>query len=323
MFLTMSTTRNPVVLRSIGVLAAMPSGMALLLHVGGFASLHTIAIWAFLPSLLLLLWVGRLSSSVRDSMIVGAVGGLLGTFGYDLFRVPFMLMGKRVFAPISAYGVWLLDGDRSTALTELAGWSYHFSNGITFGIMYALVATRRSWKWAILWGLALETIVVVSPFADAFALRGAYGALAIAYAGHLAYGYPLGRVVERPARLLEWLRAMPKGAVVFVGGLVLLGVLLPLFQVQTSEPAMTFTATDGHLTPSWLRLSESGPISVLNPGTSLLTVHNHSTGTDYTIAPGETQELNLAEPGIVQLSLTGEGRTRSSFVIVEPVFRQR
>ena len=74
----------------------------------------------------------------------------MGTIGYDLFRLPFVASGLRVLAPIDSYGVLLLDAHTSSPLSGFAGWVYHFSNGIGFGIAYAAVALgRRRWYWAV------------------------------------------------------------------------------------------------------------------------------------------------------------------------------
>jgi hypothetical protein len=48
----------------------------------------------------------------RRAMTAGALGGLVGTAGYDLFRVPFVYgLGLGLLAPIDSYGVLLLDAD--------------------------------------------------------------------------------------------------------------------------------------------------------------------------------------------------------------------
>ena len=67
-------------------------------------------------------------AGLQAVLVTGTVGGLVGTIGYDLFRVPFVASGLRVLAPIDSYGVLLLDARTSSPLSGFAGWVYHFSN---------------------------------------------------------------------------------------------------------------------------------------------------------------------------------------------------
>lgn len=65
---------------------------------------------------------------------------LLGPIGYDVFRVPFeVLGGLRLLAPIDSDGVLLLDAARRPRPRVWPGWSFHFANGIGFG--------NRSWHF--------------------------------------------------------------------------------------------------------------------------------------------------------------------------------
>ena len=165
--------------------------------------------WWFLatgvPAVVVLAALGSVTrrdhtSWVRVALVAGVLGGLLGTAGYDLFRIPFVLDGRRLFAPIESYGVLLTDARSSSNLTDLAGWSYHVVNGVGFGIAYAAVMVGRRWWWGIGWGLALETATLVTPFADAYALRGNWDVIAIAYAAHVPYGAAVGWAAQDAGR---------------------------------------------------------------------------------------------------------------------------
>jgi hypothetical protein len=168
------------------------------------------------PSILLLCsivwWATRDGERprLRLAVVAGTVGGLLGTFGYDVFRLPFHLFGLRLLTPIDSYGVLLLGADRSNDLTGLAGWLYHVSNGVGFGIAYGVVALGRRWWWGVLWAMVLETATIATPFVGTYGLRGRWVIIGIAYAAHVAYGVPLGRWVERASvrvpQLLELTR---------------------------------------------------------------------------------------------------------------------
>jgi hypothetical protein len=152
-------------------------------------------------------WARRAGDDdLRLRLRAGLLGGVWGTIGYDLVRVPFHLAGQNPFVPIRAYGVWLLGASASSPLTDAVGILYHASNGIAFAWLYAIVALRRHWGWAVVWALALESGAVVTSFGDVFAIRAVYGALALAYAAHVFYGAPLGRVCAHPERALASVR---------------------------------------------------------------------------------------------------------------------
>ncbi len=314
-------------LRCVVFLACIPSGGALLAKVYGVSQLQTVVLWLFVPGIVLIAGIYHYAHKphpeISQAIFVGAVGGLIGTFGYDLIRIPFLLMGQRVFAPISAYGVWLLDAGISSRFTEAAGWAYHFSNGITFGIMYALWMRNKHPGWAILWGLALETIAVVSPFADIFALRQAYGALGIAYLGHVAYGAPLGWLTSNWDRVADWHGEQPLLAKNFALLIAILALLSPIFNPrrialdQSAQPN-SFIVQETKLNPDWLQIEKNNAISISNPGENTVKIVQKP-DKNYTLMPAATISLPFPNSGIYQIYVEREGRTKSSFVIVEPV----
>lgn len=90
--------------RAACLLACIPSGAALLAKVYGIASMRLVTFAAAAPCYVGLIgaWIwGRRSGreSVATALAIGFAGGLLGTVGYDLIRVPMHLAGQRVFAP--------------------------------------------------------------------------------------------------------------------------------------------------------------------------------------------------------------------------------
>jgi len=217
----------------------------------------------------------------RAAIVAGALGGLIGTLGYDFFRVPFIFLGGfRLLAPIESYGVLLLDAETSSGLTDFAGWSYHFANGIGFGVAYALVAARRSWRWAVLWGLLLESAVVFSPFANTYALvtddQIKWTPITIAYLAHIPYGIALGLLAQRPeATLAEARRAVgplrAPVAVAVVATLLVLAIwhrpLLPDDAVDRGHAVAAGPSAiilDGEFRPSWLRVPAEACATIQN-----------------------------------------------------------
>jgi hypothetical protein len=281
------------------------------------------------PSLALLAATGvatARSSAYRGlhtALVVGAFGGLLGTFAYDLFRIPFLLAGYRLLAPIDSYGVLILGAESSGPWTGLFGWIFHFGNGVGFGITYAVIAAGRRWQWALLWGLAIETLAVASPVAGLYALRGP-GLLAIAYGGHLAYGVVLGPLVAHPERTMRQLREISAHTV----GYAMLTVLVALVAWQnpflTPAPVRAGEQVDsgpsaivlnGRFQPEWLRVPGNGCVSLRNEdAVSYVLVDAFGSPT---IEPGKITRACFATGSAVLRVRTSPAPYSGGFVIVD------
>jgi hypothetical protein len=261
----------------------------------------------------------RLATALR----VGTIGGLVGTIGYDLFRVPFVLAGYRVLAPIDSYGVLLLGADSSSGWTGFAGWSFHFANGIGFGIAYACVALGRRWYWAVAWALVLETVTLVTPFAGIYGIRGKVGLIVIAYAAHLAYGAPLGRMVEHAGRTVQQLQQVSRYAV--AQALWLLVVALFLWQRPFTVPARVAAGravapgasaivVHGRMSPAWLRVAPGGCAVIRNDDPAPYRLQG-TRGTPQ-LDPATPTRVCFDKPGIHRLKTSGVAYS-GGFVIVD------
>lgn len=132
---------------------------------------------------------GRRELAAR--MLAGLWAGAFATAAYDLVRVPLAMSGIPVFKAISYFGTVILGQQRPDLASELAGWSYHLSNGIGFGLMYAVLVVRPRWWTAALWGLFLEAAMLATPYAEIFGYRYTQGFLAITLGSHVVYGLAL------------------------------------------------------------------------------------------------------------------------------------
>jgi hypothetical protein len=266
--------------------------------------------------------------SVQVALAAGALGGLLGTLGYDLFRVPFVAAGMRLFAPIESYGVLLLGAATSSRWTDLAGWAYHFANGIGFGVAYAAVALGRHWGWGVLWGLILESATLVTPFADAYALRGQWSAIGVAYAAHVPYGLALGVVVQRAARWRS--PAMSPIPVSWAFAALALGLLLwhqpfrgpaalpPAPPAPPLAPGPAAAVRQGRLVPEWLRVAPGGCATIVNQDAEAYTLSGPpgAPAGAPRLGPGAVTRVCFDTPGVHRLR-TSDLPYSGGFAIVD------
>src|SRR5262249_119083 len=120
-------------------------------------------------------------------LLIGATAGLVAAVAYDVFRLPFVFAREwqltsvvppmNLFKGFPPFGAMILGealGQSSYPLAaHLVGWTYHFSNGLTFGVMYvALIgdARRRSWWWAVLLATGLELGMLLTPYPRFFGI---------------------------------------------------------------------------------------------------------------------------------------------------------
>ncbi len=305
---------------------------SLLAWVYGLGSFRTWFLLVSVPGQLAMVVLAVLATRRHDRdelrvlLMAGVVGGLLGTLGYDLFRVPFVMAGLRVLAPIDSYGVLAAGATSSSAWTGLLGWSYHFSNGIGFGIAYAMLAPRRHWGWGIAWALLLETATVVSPFASQYALRTEDGfklvPIAIAYAAHVPYGYALGRVVQRPDGWARDIRRLGGLAVPTMLALVAVGLALWLRPWSPSPDAEAGRALDEgpsalivgqRFEPEWLRTRVGGCVTFDNRDDEAYEIA--APGVVASVPPGRS-EVCFLEAGVHRVRTTDEPYA-GGFVIVD------
>ena len=145
---------------------------------------------------------GQQSSSrfISDRVIAGAASGLVATVAYDIAR-PILVWGLRVhFAPFRAHPIFgsLITGrPRDSVLAIGVGWTYHFWNGVAFGVILALVRPRSTWRAGLLWALVLQgSMMAIYPKLLNVRLNNP-GFLASSVVGHGLYGVVLGTSLHR------------------------------------------------------------------------------------------------------------------------------
>lgn len=316
--------------------ASFASIAILLLHLSGWLPMNQGAMFVFAPACLAMAIVLVSAKKQDDQLLlqqlrVGLIGGLWGTVGYDLFRVPFHLLGLNPFAPIYAYGMWFCGQPDSSVLTDSVGYIYHLSNGITFGWIYSLLMFKRNWAWAVGWALLLETLAVVTVFGLVFSLRNYSGVVILAYVAHLFYGVPLGVACQYPEQtdayhlkaihMPTWLQPASWCLLALLVGMGIwfTNATLPIFD-RASPAANEIRITKSQLVPGWSNIEANSVVTIKNDAANAHTVLIRPPGTvddaeiiKMKIEPATQMEYSFQETGIYQIGIENSP-IRSVFV---------
>lgn len=283
----------------------------------GLAIIFAIAVWSRRPG-------GRPTLAV--AITAGVLGGLAATIAYDVVRLPFLTVGYRLFAPISSYGLLMTGASHSDRATEILGWFYNFSNGIGFGVAYAMLFLGRRWWWAIPWALWLETMTVVTPYAGVYGLAGHLDIIALAFGAHVFYGIALGKVCERAGR---WRSAgdafLPPGRTLIAVVLILVALGQPWLSSPgiaevAALPAPAVVVHDGRFEPEWTRLGVGDCLTVVNRDAVDYRLSYPMGASDLTSAA--SARYCFTEAGIKRVQLNGAPYS-GGFVIVDPALQPR
>ena len=200
--------------RCLVFLLAASSIACLLFDFYGLCPMRIFTPFIFLPAVLALFLIAWLDRRRGDgqlwrAVLIGLFAGLLAAVAYDIFRLPFVFAKEwglsgivppmKLFKVFPRFGAMILgqpieQPSYSTA-AQILGWTYHFSNGATFGVMYiAMIGNpaRRHWSWAVLMALALELGMLLTPYPHAFGIAVTTQFIIITIAAHSIFGLGLG-----------------------------------------------------------------------------------------------------------------------------------
>ena len=97
-----------------------------------------------------------------------------------------------------------LEQDSYTLGTHVLGWAYHFSNGMTFGIMFiALIGdtTRRGMAFTIIAGVIMATVLeagmLFSPYTQFFGIHLTATFVVVTLTAHLIFGAVMGWLTKK------------------------------------------------------------------------------------------------------------------------------
>ncbi len=202
------------------VLAAS-SIWCLLAEFYGLCSMRTFTLYVSMPALGVLLGLAvadqvRGSGELWRAVWMGGAAGLLAAVAYDVFRLPFVCarpLGIAGFVPplnlykvFPSFGAMILGQPVEQASYSLAaqliGWAYHFSNGLTFGIMYIAAigqGSRWHWAWGMVMAAGLELAMLLTPYPKVFGIAVTPAFVAVTLSAHLIFGAVMGLTVRQLA----------------------------------------------------------------------------------------------------------------------------
>jgi hypothetical protein len=213
--------------RLVVFLLAAASIWCLLAEFYGLCSMRLFTFWILIPATAALIALAiadraRGGGMLWRGVVIGAIAGFLAACAYDVFRIPFVVaavdkvgpdwLRLPLFKVFPRFGAMILGQPFDAATTDsqftlvahLVGWVYHFSNGITFGVMYmALVgdASRRSWLWAVAFATGLELAMLFTPYTTFFGIHMTTKFVVATLTAHVIFGVTLGLLARRFAGL--------------------------------------------------------------------------------------------------------------------------
>jgi hypothetical protein len=205
---------------------AATSIWCLLAEFYGLCSMRTFTFYILGPSTGILLGLAlydRFAGAryLWRAVVIGSIAGLTAAVAYDVFRLPFVIaaidkvgpgwLRLPLFKVFPRFGAMILGqpftagqtDSQFTLTAHVVGWVYHFSNGLTFGVMYmALIgeATRRSWMRAVLLAVGLEVAMLVTPYTQFFGIGMTVKFVVATISAHLIFGVALGLLCRKMAR---------------------------------------------------------------------------------------------------------------------------
>ena len=193
---------------ALGVGMAGTSGAAVLAYAFGPVPMSFTVPFVVLPSASLLVGLVLLRQRLyrrlhRFSTLLtrGAAVGLLATLVYDAVRPLIVVSLGLSFDPYRAMPIYgqLITGMQPTVPMSIAtGWLYHVWNGLSFGMMFALVRPAGGIVAGFVWAMLLQAAMMAAYPAFLAVRLADPGFLATGLIGHALWGIVLG------AGLREW-----------------------------------------------------------------------------------------------------------------------
>ena len=184
---------------------------------------------AIIPSIVIIFAIGIMSRSrfsrLTSRLFKGMAAGAIASIALEAIRIPGYMFAKWIpmDSMISLPGLLLTE--KITALSEIkqtiiqsgvpmnlyhapldafiAGGLWHFWNGATFGIVYALFIGKGKWWYGMIWAVVIEMVMMVAPYL--IMMKGPFGIqhmdgyniFVVTLIAHLTFGAILGIIVQK------------------------------------------------------------------------------------------------------------------------------
>lgn len=196
-------------LRWSAAICASISLVALISHVFGPLPMAYFLTFFGVPSVVLLFALAAFGKwldarVLLNGLLVGVIGGFVATVVYDVVRWVLNLTvftHYDTFKAIYIFGGWITATEPSTPQAAVAGWIYHFWNGLSIALFYVLTFGRRHWLYAVGWALFMEACTL-GLFPLFLQVTNKLDFIALSMIGHFAYGVVLGLIAQKYA--LNW-----------------------------------------------------------------------------------------------------------------------
>lgn len=187
----------------IGVACALVSSAAFWLHMLDLVRMPFFINVIGWPSIVLMLIIGLFSwqrqLSFWQRFKAGVFGGAAALLAYDGLRYGLYGLNLFDFYPFQSHRIfgYLITGQPvDSQAAAISGWLYHFWNGFSFAMIYALIAGPARWYWGWAWAMLLE-IAMLFTYPTMLDIALNVGFVAVSLIGHSAYGIALGVTVGR------------------------------------------------------------------------------------------------------------------------------
>lgn len=182
----------------------------------GYAGMPFLAKWLLIPSIVIILIVFGLAYSrhhkrLFNRMWAGASAGFIATIGLEIFREIGYHLGWMPGDLPKLLGVLITNRFMvgPSTLSNIIGFSYHYWNGVSFGLIFALILGKKPFYWGTIYALLIGTGFLLSPAVQAMGVgymgSGLPGMIETVYVAHLAYGSILGFLTYKWIKQPEWL----------------------------------------------------------------------------------------------------------------------
>lgn len=210
-FHIMNIARKKIIILLFLLLFAAVSPNTFVVAQTGIAQFSTLAVKFLIPSVLLIFITIGIAAllqykEVAHQALNGIFAGIIATIGLEIVREAGFRLGTMPGDLPKLMGVLLLN---RFALgpdfwSNLAGWSYHFWNGATFGLIFSLLIGKGKIWTGILYGVLIGIGFMVSPVTRSLGVgllgldfKSGYEFATTVMIAHIAFGAILGWILSK------------------------------------------------------------------------------------------------------------------------------